>query len=97
MSKKIICAISSVAFFVPALLVLGVLHSLDIEQVLSVAEYSVMWMVFLVRLYTGVGFSVALYFVIAAACICGLFFRGLLRVSYLLCSKTTEMIQCNNH
>lgn len=74
MSKKIICAISSVAFFVPALLVVGVLHSLDIEQVLSVAEYSVMWMVFLVRLYTGVGFSVALYFVIAAACICGLFF-----------------------
>lgn len=74
MSKKCIYAISSISFFVPTLLVVGGLHSLDFNLVLSVAEHSVLWMVFLVRLSTGFDFYTALCFVITIAVICGLLF-----------------------
>ncbi|MGL5490022.1 MAG: hypothetical protein ACRDC6_27720 [Shewanella sp.] len=74
MSKKCIYAISSISFFVPGLLVVGGLHSLDFNLFLSVAEHSVLWMVFLVRLSTGFDFYIALCFVIMIAVICGLFF-----------------------
>lgn len=74
MSRRIIFAVSSIAFFIPALLVLGGLHSLDLNQVLSVAEHSVMWMVFLIRISTGSDFYTALCLVISVAVICGLFF-----------------------
>ena len=74
MSRRFICTVSFVAFFVPALLVVGVLHSLDLNQVLSVAEHSVMWMVFLIRISTGSDFYTALCLVISVAVICGLFF-----------------------
>lgn len=74
MSRGFIFAVSFVAFFIPALLVLEGLQSLDLHQVVSVAEHSVMWMVFLVRLSTGSDFYTALCFVITVAVICGLFF-----------------------